>query len=204
MGILNWLFSGGAQKSDLSDAIINITEMALLETERQELLPRKAALWEALCSEASDLMTQLLVRRRLSDLDWGFEGKGNNLNQSQVVTIFWWMLLYELVLFKTKGVEGFDKAEEFTEMYATAEKFVQNVVATSENGASTPVTWGERWKSQVGLEAAMGIYNAMSLLLDQRIDPQSRIMQVSNFTTATERAYQEKVSKAVADRIAGQ
>ncbi len=204
MGILDWLTPGGGKKADLSASISELAESARLESQRQNMPPRRALVWEALCGGASDILSQLLVSNREKALDWGLKGQRGKVTYPRLVALYWWMLLYQLVLFKNRGIDGYGPAdEEFSEMSKAAREWVGSLASDSGQQIAAPEPWEPGWRSQVSLEAALGLYNRVTVMLEMRIDPDARVLRVSHFTTATVRAYDSTVQKSLAERLAG-
>lgn len=122
-------------------------------------------------------------------VDWKLKGHKRKLTPPRLVAVYWWMVLYQLVLFKNRGAEGYDVECEFSELLGTAQGFLKNLISLDGYGAVDPGQWDDGWASQVSLEAALGLYNRVMQLLGQRIDIEQRIYRVSLFTAASERAY---------------
>ena len=200
MAFLDWMMPGKAKKAELRKEIEGLAEAARRESGRQGLPSERAVLWENLCDEASDIVYQLLVQNRESDLDWGLKSHRGKVSQSRLATIHWWMLLYQLVMFKNRGLDGYVIEEEFPQLYGVAQRFVNQLVSAPEYGGVTTASWEEGWESQVALEASLGIYNRTVQLLGLATDLEKRIGRVSLFTTATERAYDSMARRLVSSR----
>ena len=164
--------------------------------------PRRALIWDALCGEASGLLNQLLIRNKIKEIDWGLKGRTSKVTQPRLVVLYWWMLLYQLVLFRGRGIQGCATVgEDFSELSKAAHIWIDYFVSESEERLSVPDPWEDRWHSQVSLEAALGLYNRVTVLLEMRIDPNARILKVSHFTNATERAYDLAVQRPLAEHL---
>ena len=99
------------------------------------------------------------------------------------------MLLYELVLFRNRGLVGYTPDEDLPIFSDAALSFLQREFSGLPATAQLPGPWDEQWLRQYTLESAMGIYNQVYQLLGLRNDLNRRIGHVSHFTTATETAY---------------
>ena len=202
MGFLDWLLPGGGMKAELSVSIGELTDAARRESERQGMPPRRALIWDALCGEASGLLNQLLIRNTIKEIDWGLKGRTSTVTQPRLLVLYWWMLLYQLVLFRNRGIDGYTTVgEDFSELSKAAHTWVDYLVSVSEVGLSVPGPWEDRWHTQVSLEAALSLYNRVAVLLEMNIDPNARVLKVSHFTTATERAYNLAVQGPLAERL---
>ncbi len=200
MDILAWVLPGRL-KSNLRKGIEELAEASRQQTGQQGLPPHRAALWEALSSEAAEITRQLLVRNTEKTLDWGLKRHRRRVNQPRLVAIYWWMLLYQLVLFRNRGIDGYAKEDEFWELYSVAQRFLEYLNAHStESVAVAPEPWEGKWTSQYSLEASLGLYNRVMQLLHLYTDEERRINHVSLFTTATERGYDARVRPAVLGR----
>ena len=104
MAFLDMLIPGRG-KAELRSEINALTQLALSESQRQGLPPKRAMLWEACCNQASDLVVQLFLRNSNRQLNWGLKGQRRKLDRPRLTTIYWWLLLYQLVLFKSRGVD---------------------------------------------------------------------------------------------------
>lgn len=187
-------------KSKLRRSIVELAEVARQEAARQELSPKTAALWEALCGGAHDVLSQLLVRNTIKQMDWGLKSHRGRVSQPRLVIMYWWMLLYQLVLFKNRGAEGYSAEEHFPLLYGVAQRFVERAASSTRSNGVAPDPWEERWSSRVTLEASLSLYNRTIQLLGLYNDTNLMINRVSLFTTAAERAYDAAVKKGLADR----
>lgn len=201
MPIFDALMPGRA-RSNTRDAIRDLNALAHEETERQSLPPARAMLWKAICDGASFLMLQLFVDNEDKAVDWRLRRHRRKLNPQRLAAVYWWMVLYQLVLFKNRGAEGYEVEDEFSELLGTAQRFLNNLASIDGYGAVHPGQWDEGWASQASLEAALGLYNTIMRMLGLRIDLKQRINRVSLFTSASERAYDSTV-KAEASRRNG-
>ena len=188
MPILDALMPGKA-KANTRNAIAELNVLAHKEPERQSLSPALAILWDSICDAASFLMFQLFVANEDRTLDWKLKRHRRRLKPARLVVVYWWMVLYQLVLFKNRGTEGYDVEDEFPELLYMAQGFLNNLASIDGYGAVDPGQWDDGWSSQVSLEAALGLYNHVMQLLGLRIDQEQRINRVSLFTSASERAY---------------
>lgn len=196
MPIFDALISRRA-KASLQREIDELNQAALRHAQRLNMPPDRSALWEACCNEASSVIAQLFISNSDKQLDWGLKGHRKKLNQPRLVAVYWWMLLYELVLLKNRGVEGYHAEDEFGELSHAAHEFIEHLVREPDYDALNPGPWEGRWRSQVSLEAALGVYNRTMELLGLNVDPEARIFRVSHFTSATERGYDANVKAAL-------
>jgi len=110
------------------------------------------------------------------------------------VAIYWWILLYQLVLFRNRGLYGYFPVEELPIFSDAAHSFLQREFSNLPGSVPLPEPWDENWIRKYTLESALGIYHLVYDRLGQDNDLSRRIGRVSQFTTATETAY---------DRLAG-
>ena len=199
MPILDALVPGRA-KSNTRNAIGDLNAVARKEAERQALPPARAALWSSICDGASFLLHQLFVDNEDKTVDWRLKGHRRKLSPTRLVAAFWWMVHYQLVLFKTRGADGYVVQDEFSELLNTARSLLAYLTSIEGYGGGDPGHWSEGWASQVSLEAALGTYNALMQMLGLRIDLEQRINRVSLFTSASERAYDSIVKTAASRR----
>ena len=164
-----------------------------------EALPdaKRAALWAACCDAAADVVSQLFVKNSDKALNWDLQRHRRKLNGQRLAAIYWWMLLYQLVLFRNRGIDGYDRADDFAALCDAADEVMAQFVALPHIGAAHPGAWEERWRTQVCLEAALGIYNRTMHTLGIGINADARILCVSLFTSATERAFDAATKPAV-------
>ena len=171
----------------LSD--IDVLRTISLEFGAEQLDRKRAALWMACCDGAADTVAQLFVQNDDRMLEWGLKRHRKRLNAQRLAAIYWWMLLYELVMFRNKGIDGYDRLEDFEALSSTAEDLMAELVSLPHISAVNPGPWQEHWKRQVSLEAALDIYNSVMDALALRINIETRIMRVSLFTSTTERRF---------------
>ena len=101
--------------------------------------PRRALIWDALCGEASGLLNQLLIRNTIKEIDWGLKGRTSKVTQPRLVVLYWWMLLYQLVLFRSRGIdECATVGEDFSELSKAAHIWIDYFVSESEERLSVP------------------------------------------------------------------
>ena len=160
---------------------------------------RLGALWAASCDGAADITAQLFVQNEDEGIDWGLKRHRKRLNGARLAAIYWWMLLYQLVLFRNKGVAGYDRIEDFAALCEAADALMEHLVALPHIGAVNPGPWQEHWQRQVSLEAALDIYNAVMGLLSIRLNTEARVMSVSLFTSATERRFNTVTAPSLID-----
>ena len=164
-----------------------------------EALPdaKQAALWAACCNAAADVVSQLFVKNSDKTLNWDLQRHRRKLNGQRLAAIYWWMLLYQLVLFRNRGIDGYDRAADFAALCEAADEVMAQFVALPHIRAAHPGAWEERWRTQVCLEAALGIYNRTMGIMGIGINADARILCVSLFTSATERSFDAATKPAV-------
>ena len=186
----------GFAKARLRSDIAELRRIAL-EFGGGRLNGKRAALWAACCDSAADTITQLFVRNSDKTLDWGLRRHRKRLDGQRLAAIYWWMLLYQLVLFRNRGIDGYDKVADFEALRDAADALMAELVRLPHIGAVNPGPWQEHWQRQVALEAALDMYNSVMNVMGIRINREARIMRVSLFTSATERAYETVTKRAV-------
>jgi len=190
----------GRLKTNLRRAILGLNQAARLEVSRQALPPRTATLWEAMCDGASDILHQLLVKNGDKHLDWGLKRARHKINEPRLVVMYWWLLLYQLVMFRNRGVAGYSVEEEFPGLRHAAHQFIAHLASSNNFRVGMPDPWEERWETQVSLEASLGLYNRVMGMLGMYVDLDKRIFRVSLFTSATERVYDSVIRRRLSER----
>ena len=176
---------------------IDVLRTISLEFGAEQLDRKRAALWMACCDGAADTVSQLFVQNADRMLEWGLKRHRKRLNAQRLAAIYWWMLLYELVMFRNRGMDGYDRVEDFEALSSIAEDLMAELVSLPHISAVNPGPWQEHWKRQVSLEAALDIYNSVTDALALRINTETRIMRVSLFTSTTERRFDTVTRAAV-------
>ena len=189
-------FLSGSSKTRLRSDIHELRRVSL-EFGASKLDRKRAALWSACCDGAADTVAQLFVQNPDKSLDWGLKRHRKRLNEQRLAAIYWWMLLYQLVLFRNRGIDGYDRIEDFHALSAAADELMAEFVSLPHIGAVSPGPWQQHWQRQVALEAALDIYNRVMETLGIRINTEARVMQVSLFTSATERRFNTITKPAV-------
>ena len=200
MSLLDRLMPGKL-KSDLKLSIEEVGTLARLEIERQELSPNTSILWQPLCDATEDILRQLVVDNTNKQLDWGLKGKRHRINRPRLAVICWWLLMHQIVIFKNRGVEGLLIDNEVEGLIATSHGFIQYIAQRPDYGFTVPGLWDSRWSNQVSLEASMGVYNSIMQMLGLTVDLDQRILSVSLFTSATERAFDSTVRGKLAQHF---
>ena len=196
-------FLAGSSKSRLRSDIDELLRVSL-EFGANSLDGRLSALWSGCCEGAADTVAQLFVQNTDKSLDWGLKRHRKRLNEQRLAAIYWWMLLYQLVLFRNRGIDGYDRIEDFAELRDAADRLMDEFAGLPHIGAANPGPWQEHWQRQVALEAALDMYNKVMETLGLRINTEARVMQVSLFTSATERRFNTVTRTAVVAANTGQ
>ena len=149
----------------------------------------RAALWNMLCDASRETLRQLLIRNDDELLDWGLKKHIGRVDDLSLVIFFWWMLLYQLTLFRTRGLEGYDPAADAGPMHDLSREFVTAELRRMGRGGGPPASWADDWERQFPLESAMAMYNSVYNMLGLSGDLTVRIQHVSHFATVTEKAY---------------
>ena len=178
-------FLSGSSKSRLRSDINELRRITL-EFGENNLDSRLVPLWKGCCEGATDTVEQLFVQNTDRSLDWGLKRQRKRLNGQRLAAIYWWMLLYQLVIFRSRGIEGFDRMKDFDILRDAANGLMAEFAQLSHINAVNPGPWQEHWQRQVALEAALDMYNSVMDTLALRINTEARVMQVSLFTSATE------------------
>ena len=200
MAILDVFFPGRV-KANLSANLTDLRVLAVSHSQATGLSDQRKALWECCCDGASDLVTQLFISNSDKQLDWGLKRRRRRLNQSRLTAIYWWMLLYQLVILRNLGLEGFDKDEEFEGLRRVAHDFMEALASSPSNSkVVNPGPWDQNWDRQVSLEAALGLYNRVMQALGLAVDLEARITRVSLFVSASERAYAVNIGEPMRRR----
>lgn len=188
MNIADLLIPGRrGRRRDLELSIDGVTEVA--RARAGELDGRHAALWNMLCDASRETLRQLLIRNDDELLDWNLKKHIKRVNDFNLVIFFWWMLLYQIVLFKTRGLTGYDPEDDAGRMHDMSLRFVTAELEKMGRSSGPPSSWADDWERQFPLESAMSMYNSVYNLLGLSGDLTIRIQHVSHFTTITEKAY---------------
>ena len=194
-------FLSGSSKSRLRSDVNELLRISL-EFGANNLDSRLFALWSGCCEGAADTVAQLFVKNADKSLDWGLKRHRKRLNGQRLAAIYWWMLLYQLTLFRNRGIDGFDKNEDFGALCGAANDLMAEFVELPHISAVNPGPWQEHWQRQVALEAALDMYNSVMETLGIRINAEARAMQVSLFTSGTERRFNTVTRPAVTASVA--
>ena len=190
MSIADWL-PGGRKRRGLALSIDGVADAARSSAESDGLDDRQTALWTTLCEASRQTLAQLFVKSDDKRMDWGLKRRSGRVDDPALVTMYWWTLLYQIVVFSNRGAPGEDAgiAEADRElMHETARRFLEIEFSKLRPGAEPPGPWSDDWRAHFPLESAMALYNSVYALLGMRNDPAKRIAHVSHFTTLTERS----------------
>jgi hypothetical protein len=193
----------GRVKSNLREEIERIDNIGKAEVQRKELHFATALLWQSMCDSARGTMHNWFIDVAEKEMDWGLTKKRTRVGGVRLAVIYWWLLLYHLVMFKNRGVNGVPSDEMFRELRDIASEFVEHLGSPSLYNFVSPGAWDSNWESQVSLEATLGMYNRIMQLVGAQVDLDQRIYRVSLFTTAMERAFEERIQKPVSGRLDG-
>ena len=191
----------GPSKAKLRKAIEQLDQTARSESERQGLPPERAVLWEGLCDGASETIVKLLTENRDWQLDWGLGAAGRHVVQSRLVVMYWWMLLFQIVLFRDRGLKRYDANVELPELYTAARQFINHLTSAPELNQITTGDWEEWWESPTPLQAALGLYSSVMELFGLRNKEKQRTLRASLFTIVAERIYVSIVRRSVAENL---
>lgn len=196
MGIADWLVPGLKRRRNLGLSIDGLTEVARSRAEAENLNRDRARLWRLLCDASGQTLHQLLIKNSDKQMDWGLKKHIKLIDDSVLVVIFWWMLLYQIVLFNHRGLKGYDPADELGALHDIARRFVEFEFIRLGIASEPPGPWASNWNRLFALESAMEFYNHTYQLLGLRNDLTRRINHVSHFTTITEQAFDRLVANS--------
>ena len=145
MGLLDRIVPGRKRRTDLGLTIGQLADSARRETELHRLDQRQAALWLALCTGAERIVRQLIVRSDDERIDWGLKRHRAKVDYPRLVAIYWWMLLYQLVLFRNRGLDGYAPDEEMPTLHDLARSFLEREYTKISTLAEPPGPWDDRW-----------------------------------------------------------
>ena len=200
MSGLRWMIPGRRRRAELELNISEVAESARRETQLHGFGPRLTRLWWAFCDQAENTVYRLIIRDDDGRLDWGLKGHRGKIDYPRLVAVYWWMLLFQLVLFRNRGLDGYTPDEDLPIFSDAAHSFLQREFSRLPTPVPLPGPWDERWLRQYTLESALGIYNQVYQLLGLNNDLNRRISHVSGFTTASETAYDRLASDLRSDR----
>ena len=183
------MFMPRQRRRKLGQSIEGVAGVARSRAEADGLDASKARLWNMLCDASGQTLQQLLVKNDDRRLDWGLKKHAKRISDPVLVVLFWWMLLYQIVVFKNRGLEGYTPDDEIEPMYEVARRFVEAEFARMEVETDPPGPWAEQWRRQYPIESAMEFYNSTYSMLNLSNNLTLRIEHVSHFATLTEQAY---------------
>ena len=178
-------------RRNLALSIDGAAEVARANGGGGELDARQKRLWEFLCEASRRTLRQLLADGGDPMLDWGLRKYARRVDDARLVALFWWMLLYQIVLFRNRGMDGYAPDDDTDAMLGSARRFLETEFPRAGADFAPPAEWAKDWRRHFALESAMALYNHAYALLGVPGDFTKRINHVSHFTTATERAYDE-------------
>ena len=196
MALLDWVVPGRS-KNRLRQGLGELVEAAHRHAESRGMPVERARLWKRLTEAAAETVLQVFVKPDDRRIDLALRAHRGKVKAPELLIIYWWMILYQLVLFKNRGLDGYSKDEDFPALAEFAREFVDEFSAPF--GFEVPGPWEERWRFNVGLEAALGIYNSIYRLLRLRNDFEKRITRVSLYTKVTEQAYDRMAQDFLAE-----
>ena len=196
MGLAD-LFMLGQRRRKLGLSIDGVAEVARSRAESDGLDTPRARLWNMLCDASRQTLEQLLIKNDDRRMDWGLKKHIRRVDDPTLVVLFWWMLLYQIVVFKNRGLEGYTPDDEMEPMYEAAQRFVETEFGRLGVDSEPPGPWADNWRKQYPIESAMEFYNATYSMLNLGNDLTMRIEHVSHFTTLTEQAYDRIAAETV-------
>ena len=196
MGIADW-FVPGQRRRKLSLSVDGVADVARSRAESDGLDRPRTKLWNMLCDASRQTLVQLLIKNYDRRMDWGLKKHIRRVDDPILVVLFWWTLLYQIVLFKNRGLEGYNPNDEIDLMYEVAQRFVETEFARLEVASEPPGPWANSWRRQYPIESAMEFYNSTYSMLHLGNDLTLRISHVSHFTTLTEQAYDRLAADTV-------
>ena len=196
MGLAD-LFMLGQRRRKLSLSIDGVAEVARSRAESDGLDTSRARLWNMLCDASRQTLEQLLIKNDDRRMDWGLKKHVRRVDDPTLVVLFWWMLLYQIVVFKNRGLEGYTPDDEMEPMYEAARRFIETEFGRLGVDSEPPGPWADNWRRQYPIESAMEFYNATYSMLNLGNDLTMRIEHVSHFTTLTEQAYDRIAAETV-------
>ena len=193
MAILDWLGLGWGSRLRVATDLGRLRELA---RGNGNLSSKDAVLWELFCTGANDIVRQLVIRKRDGRVDWGLRRHRDRMDRPTLGTLYWWMLLYQLLIFKSRGLEGYEVEESFPAMYAATRSFVDALASSDDFRGVESHPWEPEWESQVALEASLAIYTQIAAGIGVKDDIDTKIARVSLFTAATEGEYASMARRA--------
>ena len=195
MGIVDFMLPG-RRRRNLDLSIHGVSDVARSRVELDGLDRQGAALWKILCGASQQTLHQLLIKPSNSRMDWGLRKHIGRVSDPALVVLFWWMLLYQIVVFRNRGFAGYEPEREIWRMFESAENFVKSEWARLAFAGPPPGPWSANWNRQFPLESAMEFYNATYDLLGLTNNLTQRISHVSYFTSLTEQAYDRLIAES--------
>ena len=178
-------------RRNLALSIDGAAQAARARADADGMDARQARLWALLCEASRRTLRKLLADGGDPMVDWGLRKYARRVDDARLIALFWWMLLYQIVLFRNRGLDGCDPERETDAMRDAARRFLETEFARIGADFDPPGPWAKDWRRQFALESAMALYNHAYNLLGVPGDFAKRVNHVSHFTTATERAYDE-------------
>ena len=194
MGILDRLIPGRARRN-LALSIDGVAEVARNGAASDGLDSADARLWALLCEASRQTLGQLLVKNDDKRLDWNLKKRAARIDDTALVVLFWWMLIYQLVVFRNKGADDYSPDESTESMYAAAVRFAKAEFARLGIEMPPPL-WADDWRRHYPIESAMAFYNSAYDLLRLDNDLTKRIAHVSHFATLTMQGFERLASES--------
>ena len=144
------MFMPGQRRRKLSQSIDGVADVARSRAEADGLDPLRARLWKMLCDATGQTLQQLLVKNDDRRLDWGLKKHSKRVSDPVLVVLFWWMLIYQIVVFKNRGLDGYTPDDEVGPMYEVAKRFVETEFARMEVENEPPGPWAQTVPDRVG------------------------------------------------------
>ena len=191
------MFMPGQRRRKLSLSIDGVADAARSRAGLDGLDTPRIKLWNMLCDASGQTLEQLLIKNDDRRMDWGLKKHIRRVDDPTLVVLFWWMLLYQIVVFKNRGLEGYTPDNEVEPMYEAARSFVETEFGRLGVDSEPPGPWADNWRRQYPIESAMEFYNATYSMLNLGNDLTMRIEHVSHFTTLTEQAYDRIAAETV-------
>ncbi len=191
MGFVDWLSPGRKRRNNLALSIDGVADAA---REVAKFDDQSTRLWDTLCDASRQTLHQMLVSNDDRRLDWGLKSHTKRISDDRLVVLFWWMLVFQLVLLRLRGVNGRDGDDCAAALYDVAMNFVETEFDKLDAGLAPPEPWSPTWDRKFTLEATMDFYNKTYELLGLKVDQNKRIEHVSHFTSIAESAYDRLMS----------
>ena len=190
----------GYRKRNMRRAIHSLRDLARVESDNQRFSKETNLLWEIVCILSGFYLEYLFVgnpsKTTNADTvlsDWHLEEHYRLVIEKDLVSFYYWLLLYFVLLFRktdsfrfpltdsTRAVVG--KTKQLSEMHTLIEKWTETLYLV---GSGRPDEWSQPWQGLLPLEYCRELYTAITRHLGLSDDSSMLAAQLEGFYGQTE------------------